>query len=127
MLNRTPYAASRRARTGDRASHDTHGAHHQDGGHGIALALVAALAAVAGAFVAAMVLFPAAQVWPATVMSLLLAAAATALIAWIAPPEAGSARIVFWDIAGVLTVVGLLGAALVGEPEPAVVLLERQR
>ena len=118
MLNRTLYAASRRSRTGDRASH---------GWRGIALALVAALAAAAGAFVAAVALFPAAQVWPATVMSLLLAAASTALIAWIAPPEAGGARIVFWDIAGGLAAIGLLCAALLGEPEPAVALLERPR
>ena len=127
MLNRTPYAASRRGRTGDRASHDAHGSLRQHGWRGIALALVAAFAAAAGAFVTALALLPAAQVWPATVMSLILAAAATALIAWIAPPEAGRARIVFWDIAGVLTVIGLLCAALFGEPEPAVALLERQR
>ena len=118
MLNRTVYAASRRGRTGDRASH---------GWRGITLALVAALAAAGGAYLTAMALFPAAHVWPATVMSVLLAAAATALIAWIAPPETGRTRIVFWDIAGVLATIGLLCAALFGEPEPAVALLERQR
>jgi hypothetical protein len=118
MLNRSSYAASRRGRTGDRASH---------GWGGIALAVVATLAAAAGAFVAAMALFPAAQVWPATAMSLLLAAGATALIALLAPPETGATRIVFWDTAGGLAAIGLICAALLGEPEPAVALMEPQR
>jgi membrane protein YdbS with pleckstrin-like domain len=96
------------------------------GWNGIALALVAALAAAAGALVAAVVLLPPSQVLPATVASLMLAAATTALIAWAAPPEAGRARILFWDIAGALTAIGVC-AALFGEPGEAVALLERDR
>ena len=116
MPDRPFYGAVCSRGTRDRASHG-----------GIALALVAAFAAAGGAFVAAIALFPAAQVLPATAMGLILAAAATAAIAWMAPPEVGRARIVFWDIAGALAVIGLCAAALIGEPEPAVALIERQR
>lgn len=115
MLNRTRYAPPLWARRGDGASHG-----------GIVLAIVVAAAAAAGAFVTAFVLFPATLVLPATVASLLLAAAATAAIAWIAPAQAGGARLVFWDAAGLMAVIGL-AAALIGEPEPAVALLERNR
>jgi hypothetical protein len=118
MLNRPSNAAPRRGRAGDRAPH---------GWRGLVLALAATLAAAGAALIAATALFPAAQVWPATAMSLLLAATATALIAWIAPPEAGVSRIVFWDTAGGLAAIGLVCAALLGEPEPAVALIEPRR
>jgi hypothetical protein len=76
--------------------------------------------------VVATVLLPSSLVFPVTGMGLVLAAGTMALIAWAAPPEAGGARIVLWDFAGALALIGLC-AALFGEPEPAVALLERER
>jgi hypothetical protein len=117
MHNRTLYVFRLRVRAVETAWR---------GWHGIAVAIVAALAAAAGALVAAVVLLPPPQVLPASVAGLMLAAATTALIAWAAPPEAGRARIMFWDIAGALTAIGVC-AALFGETGEAVALLERDR
>jgi len=94
--------------------------------HGLALALTGALAAAASAFVAALFLLPAAMVFPVTGAALVFAAASFALIAWASPAEVGASRLVFWDISGALAVIGLC-AALFGEPEQAVALLERDR
>ena len=85
--------------------------------HGLAIALTGALAAAAAAFVAALFLLPPALVF---------AAASFALIAWASPAEAAASRLVFWDISGALAVIGLC-AALFGEPEQAVALLDRDR
>ena len=94
--------------------------------HGLAIALSGALAAAAAAFIAALVLLPAAMVFPATGAGLVFAAATFALIAWATPGDVGGSRIVFWDMSGALAVIGLC-AALLGEPEQAVALLERDR
>jgi hypothetical protein len=96
------------------------------GWRGIAVALGAALAAAIAALAAALAILPPAQVFPVVAVGLLLAAASFALIAWCSPREAGAARTVYWDVAGVLTLIGL-ATALVGEPEQAVALLERER
>lgn len=93
---------------------------------GLLAAVAGALAAGIAGFAAAIVLLPPALVFPVTAMGLLLAAAALAIIAWASPPETGGARIMFWDTAGALTLLGL-AAALFGEPEQAVALLERDR
>ena len=61
--------------------------------------------------------------FPVTGFALVVAAATFALIAWASPPEVGH-RLVFWDVAGAMTVLGLC-AALFGEPEQAVALLDR--
>jgi hypothetical protein len=55
-----------------------------------------------------------------------LAAATLALITCAAPTESGNSRLVLWDMSGALAVIGLC-AALFGEPEQAVALLERDR
>jgi hypothetical protein len=94
--------------------------------HGLAIALVGALAAAAAAFVVALFLPPPAMVFPVTGSALVFAAASFALIAYAAPTESGSSRLVLWDISGALAVIGLC-AALFGEPEQAVALLERER
>jgi hypothetical protein len=114
MRNRIPYAPPLQPRPGDGAS------------HGFGLAIVAAVAAATGAFVTALLLFPESLALRATVTSLLLGAAAMAAIAWMAPAGAGRVRLVFWDTAGLMTMIGL-AAALIGEPEPTIALLERGR
>lgn len=105
-----------------------HGAPQAVGaGHGfgsIAIAVTAALAAALSAFVAALFLLPPTQVFPVTALGLVVAALAMALIAWAAPSEVGRTRVLYWDVAGALTVLGLC-AALFGEPEQAVALLQR--
>ena len=117
MRNNLPYASPRWVWPDGVQSH---------GLRGVAVAILAAVTAAGGAFVTALFLFPSHQVMPAAAASLLLAASATALVAWIAPREAGGARLVFWDIAGAMTAIGLC-AALLGEPEPAVAFIERNR
>ena len=94
--------------------------------HGLALALVGALAAAAAAFIAALFLLPPMMVFPVTGAALVFSAASFALIAWASPADIGRSRLVFWDISGALAVIGLC-AALFGEPEQAVALLERER
>lgn len=91
--------------------------------HGLAVALAAALTAGAAALIAALALLPLALVFPVTALALLVAAASFAFIAWISPPEVNN-RLVFWDVAGAMTVLGLV-AALFGEPEQAVALFDR--
>jgi hypothetical protein len=92
---------------------------------GIAIALGAAMAAGAAALVVALVMLPPLLVFPVLAAGLILAAAALALIACVAPPETGRACTVYWDVAGLLTIMGL-AAALFGEPEQAVALLRRE-
>ena len=94
--------------------------------HGLALALTGALAAAAAAFVTSLFLLPLAMVFPVTGAALALAAASLALIAYASPTESGRSRLVLWDISGALAVIGLC-AALFGEPEQAVALLDRDR
>ena len=94
--------------------------------HGLALALTGALAAAASAFIAALFLLPAPMVFPVTGAALVLAAASVALIAYASPTESGNSRLVLWDMSGALAVIGLC-AALFGEPEQAVALLESDR
>jgi hypothetical protein len=93
--------------------------------HGVAIALAGAVTAAAAALTAALLLLPPALVFPVTGCALVLAAGSFALIAWASPPEIGN-RLVFWDVAGAMTVLGLC-AALIGEPEQAVALIERDR
>ena len=76
--------------------------------HGLALALVGALAAAASAFIAALFLLPPVMVFPVTGAALVLAAASFALIAWASPAEVGASRLVFWDISGALAVLQTL-------------------
>lgn len=94
------------------------------GWRSIAVALAAAFGAALAAFVTALFLLPPALVFPVTAAGLVLAAASMALIAWGSPSEVGPARLVYWDVAGALTVLGLC-AALFGEPEQAVALMQR--
>ena len=61
-----------------------------------------------------------------TAAGLMLAAAALAVIAWALPAEVGRSRLVFWDTAGVLALIGLC-AALFGEAEQVVALVDRDR
>lgn len=96
------------------------------GWRGVAVALGAAVTAALAALAAAFAMLPPTQVFPVVAAGLLLAAASFALIAWSSPPETGRTRLVFWDTAGVLSLIGL-AAALFGEPEQAVALLERDR
>ena len=92
---------------------------------GVAVAAGAAIAAGAAALVAALAMLPSPLVFPVLAAGLILAAAALALMAFAAPPETGRARMVYWDVAGLLTLIGLT-AALFGEPEQAVALLSRE-
>jgi hypothetical protein len=91
--------------------------------HGVALALAAAVLAAAAALATAFAVAPPGLVFAVTGTGLLVAAASMAVIAWAAPP---GVRLIFWDFAGILALFAL-GAALMGEPEPAVALLERDR
>jgi hypothetical protein len=93
---------------------------------GIIVALGGAAAAGAAAFVAAHMLLPAAMVLPVTAAGLVVSAGMMALIAWASPREVGAARLIYWDFAGALTVIGFC-AALFGEAEHAVALMERDR
>jgi hypothetical protein len=93
---------------------------------GVALALGTALTAVAAASIAALVMLPHPLLFPVLAAGLILAAAALAFIACAAPPETGSARIFYWEVAGVLALIGL-AAALVGEGEQAAALLSREK
>jgi hypothetical protein len=95
------------------------------GWNGIFIALGTAVAAALAALVAALAMLPPALVFPVIAAALILAAAAMVLIAWGAPPETGATRTVYWDVAGLLALVGL-AAALFGEPEQAVALLRRE-
>ena len=114
--NRTEMAYLRASRWGARGL----------GWMGILAAGAGAFAAAAGGFTAALVLLPPVMVFPVTALGLLVTAATFALIAWASPPETGPSRIVFWDFSGALTLIGL-AAALFGEPEQAIALLERDR
>ena len=93
--------------------------------YGLAIALAGATAAAGAALTAALLLLPPSLVFPVTGLALVVAAASFAFIAWISPLEVGN-RLVFWDVAGAMTVLGLC-AALIGEPEQAVALLDRDR
>ena len=93
---------------------------------GVALALGAALAAAAAAFIAALAMLSPPQLFPVLAAGLILAAVALALIACAAPPETGSARIFYWEVAGLLALIGL-AAALFGEGEQAAALFQREK
>jgi hypothetical protein len=93
---------------------------------GVALAFGGALTAAGAALVTALFLVPPPLVLPVTATGLVVAAATIGLLAWGAPGEVGDTRLIFWDFAGALTLIGLC-AALFGEPEQAVALLERNR
>ena len=93
---------------------------------GIALALGAALAAAAAASIAALAMLPFPLLFPVLAAGLILAAAALAFIACAAPPETGTARVFYFEVAGLLALIGLV-AALFGEPEQAAALLSREK
>ena len=114
--NRTEQAYLRASRWGARGL----------GRAGILAAGTGALVAGGAGFAVAFLLLPPLLVFPVTAVALLAAAGTFALIAWAAPPETGPSRLVFWDFSGALTLLGLC-AALFGEPEQAVALLERDR
>jgi hypothetical protein len=68
---------------------------------------------------------PAPLVLPIASIVLLILAAAVALIAWRlprVPPE----YVTYWDISGALTLIGVF-AALLGDPEQVIPLLEFER
>jgi hypothetical protein len=94
--------------------------------HRVAFAIGGALAAAAAALVTALALLPHSLVFPVTATALVLAAVITGLLAWTCPGQVGSTRLVLWDFAGALTLLGL-GAALLGDGEQAVALIERDR
>jgi hypothetical protein len=91
---------------------------------GIVASVSGALATALAGFMVALVLLPSALVLPVVAISLLLAAVTLAILAWAAPGEVGGARLVFWDTAGALTLIGL--CVLSGEAE-AVALIECDR
>ena len=91
---------------------------------GVAIALATAIATAAAALIAALAMVPPPLVFPVLAAGLILAAAALAVIALAAPPETGRARTVYWDVAGLLTLIAL-AAALFGEGEQ-VALLSRE-
>lgn len=93
---------------------------------GMLAAGAGALAAGAGCFAVAWAVLPPHLAYPVTGAGLLVAAAMTGLMACATPPGSAPSRLVLWDFAGVLGLIGL-GAALFGEPEQAVALLERDR
>jgi hypothetical protein len=71
-------------------------------------------------------LLPVPMVLPVTAAGLVVAAGMMALIAWASPREVGPARLIYWDFAGALTLIGFC-AAMFGEAEYAVALMERDR
>ena len=85
-----------------------------------------ALVAGAGCLAVAVVALPPHLAFPAAGAGLLVAAAVTALGACVTPAGSDSSRLVLWDFAGAVSLIGL-AAALFGEPEQAVALLERDR
>src|SRR5258708_2983132 len=92
---------------------------------GVAIALGTAIAAPAPPLAPPLPILPPPLVFPVLAAGLILAAAALAVIALAAPPETGRARTVYWDVAGLLTLIAL-AAALFGEGEQAVALLSRE-
>jgi hypothetical protein len=119
MLNRDPHTswAAHAARQRPLLSHRW---------HRVIFALGGARAAAAAGCLTALALLPPALVFPVTATALVLAAVVTGLLAWTSPGQVGSARLILWDFAGALTLLGL-GAALLGDPEQAVALIERDR
>jgi hypothetical protein len=87
------------------------------------LALGAALAAAAAGSIAALAMLPPLLLFPVLATGLTLAASALALIACA---QAGSARAFYWEVAGLLALIGL-AAALFGEGEQAAALLSREK
>jgi hypothetical protein len=95
-------------------------------GAGVLTAGIGALAAGAGCFAVALAVLPPHLAFPAAGAGLLVAAVMTGLMACATPPGSAPSRLVLWDFAGVLSLIGL-AAALLAEPEQAVALLERDR
>jgi hypothetical protein len=93
---------------------------------GVLAAGAGAVAAATGCFAVAFAVLPPHLVFPVLALGLLVAAASIGVLAYAAPPETGTPRLLLWDFAGVLSLLGL-AAALFGEPEQAVALLERDR
>jgi|SRR6187401_1539471 hypothetical protein len=93
---------------------------------GITGAVAGAMAAAAGCFLVAFALLPLQHAFPVTAAGLLLAAASLGLMACVAPSETRASRLMLWDFAGALSLIGL-AAALFGEPEQAIALFERDR
>jgi hypothetical protein len=82
--------------------------------HGAAdasLPIVMTLCGIAGAsgaaFITACVLLPTALILPLTGAALVIAAVTLALITLASPGEVGRARVIFWDIAAALLLIGL--------------------
>jgi len=85
-----------------------------------------ALAAGVGCLAAALAVLPPHLAFPATAAGLLVAATMTGLMACATPPGSAPSRLMLWDFAGALSLIAL-AAALFGEPDQAVALLERDR
>jgi hypothetical protein len=93
---------------------------------GVVAAGSGALAAGAGCLAVALAVLPPHMAFPVTAAGLLVAAAMTSLMACATPAGSAPSRLMLWDFAGALSLIGL-AAALFGEPEQAVALLERNR
>jgi hypothetical protein len=91
------------------------------------MTLLGAVAAGVGALVVALVLLPAHAALPLLGAGLTVAAATLVLITLAAPDEVARARVMVWDMAGALLLIGLCAAGLAGEAEPALVLIETER
>jgi predicted benzoate:H+ symporter BenE len=92
----------------------------------LAMTLLGIVGAVGGAIVTACVLLPAALILPLTGAALVVAAITLAVIALASPDEVGRARIIFWDIAAALLLIGLC-AGLWDEATLAVASIESDR
>ncbi len=89
--------------------------------------LLSALA-LSGVLAAALLVatMPAALVLPALSVLAVFAAGGTALLAWRRAERRRPDRVGYWDVAGALALVGVC-AALLGDPEQALPLLEAGR
>ncbi len=96
----------------------------QRGWRGVVTAMAAAAVTVAAALIVAAWTLPAPLVLPAVSAAVVLSAATMGAVAWACPPGTGITAF-YWDVAGALTAVGVC-AALFGEPEQIVALLDRQ-
>jgi hypothetical protein len=92
----------------------------------VARTFLGVFGASAGAFAVALALLPASLVLPIAGFGLILTAATLALISLASPAAVGASRVTFWDIAGALAVVGLAATGL-GESEPVLAFLGRER
>jgi hypothetical protein len=92
----------------------------------LAMTLLGIVGTVGGAVLVAYALLPPAVALPVVGTALVIAAITLALIALASPDEVGRARIIFWDIAAALLLIGLC-AGLWDEATLAVASIESDR